>query len=328
MSDENGGGPYIRDMSPGQEISGVFGVADRRLRAFRDRSKGRFLQLRLCDVTGSIPAMLWDEAESAAGAISVGDVLWVRAKVEEFRGRPQLVLQSLKRPSSQDVCPKRFIPAAPQPLRDMEEELWQRIEMVGDPHLSQLLLILFQDEDTYTSYTTAPAGKTIHHNYLHGLLEHSLEVVSLLLREGGPGDMNRDLLITGGLLHDLGKTDEFFYRAAIGYTDEGRLLGHIVIGHRMVCEALRRVPDVPGRLALHLQHLVLSHHGKLEYGSPVMPQTPEAVALHHADMYSGKVAQMHLVADAAAEDGQEWSEFDPMLGRCVWVAGSRPEEGS
>ncbi len=318
-----GGGPYIEDMTPGGEVAGTYGVAGKRLRSFRDPSRGRFLQLRLRDVTGSIAGLLWEGAEEVAESFSVGDVLRVRGQVEEYRGQKQLVLQSLDPSPAESVRPERFIPPSPRSLDEMERELWRRVEMVEDPHLSQLLLILFQEEETYSSFITAPAGKTVHHNYLHGLLEHSLEVVSILTREDCTDEMDTDLLITGGLLHDVGKIEEYFCRAAIGYTDEGRLLGHIVMGDAMLRKALRRVPDISRRRALHLRHLLLSHHGKQEYGSPVLPQTPEAVALHHADLYSGRVGQVRIVADGAAESGGDWSEFDPMLGRYVWVASEK-----
>ena len=313
-------GPTVDRLEPGENVRAIYGVAGKRLRSFRDPSKGKFLELDVQDQTGTIPGKIWSGAETMADIFSVGDVVWVTARVDEYRGQAQLIIEDLERVDVEGIPMERFIPSAPRNLRDMEEELWRYIESVGQPHLSQLLLVLFQQEQFYERFTTSPAAKKVHHDYLHGLLEHSLEVVSILTETSvnRPG-LDDDLLVAGGLLHDVGKVRELACGGCIDYTDEGRLVGHIVIGHEIISSAVENIPDFPEGLALHLRHILLSHHGKLEYGSPVLPQTREAVAVHHADLMSGKVGQVMSVGDRAGNAESGWSDYDRLLGRYIWI---------
>lgn len=311
-------GPRVCDLQVGQSIEGVFGVAGKRLRSFRDPSKGQYLELDLRDVTGVIPGRVWDNADEVAAGFDVGDVVRVRAEVTQYREQDQLVITAVETLAMDKVPPEQFIPASPRSLEDMERELWSRIESVRDPHLSQLLLDLFGRAEFYKDFIMAPAAKRIHHSYLSGLLEHSLQIVSVLEVSMG-ADMNRDLLVAGGLLHDVGKVEEFSWRGAVDYTDRGRLIGHVVMGFCRVREAIRRIGEFPPNLGLHLEHLILSHHGRQEYGAPVVPQTQEAVALHHADLYSGKVAQVMSVSEGVRDSEGRWSGYDPVLGRFIWV---------
>jgi len=314
------GEAFIKNLEPGEDVNCAYGVAQKRLRSFRDPSKGKFLEMILTDVSGSISGIIWDDAEETADEFSVGDVVYISARVDQYRGESQLIINQIERMPSSSIDPARFIPSSDQDPHEMEETFWEYLEMVTDPDLSQLLLLMFEDKEFYDDYITSPAGKSVHHDHLGGLLEHSLQVVSLLIATIGQFPrLNQDLLVTGGLLHDVGKVKEYFYAGAIGFTDEGRLLGHIAIGHQMVSEAISEVPGFSRELALHLQHMILSHHGKFEYASPVRPKTPEAVALHHADMISGKVDQIDSVACQARDEGRDWSQFDRILGRQIWV---------
>ncbi len=319
MRPGDGVGPRVSDLEPGQTILGVYGVAGKRLRSFRDPSKGQYLEVDLRDVTGVIPGRVWDNVDEIAACLEVGEVVRVRADVTQYRGQDQLVITGAEALPMENVPAERFIPSCPRPLEAMEEELWCRIESVRDPHLSRLLLDLYGRSDFYQGFIQAPAAKRIHHSYLSGLLEHSLQVVSLLETSMDAGGMNRDLLIAGGLLHDAGKVEELYWRGAIDYTDRGRLIGHVVMGFCRVREAIGRIESFPRNLGLHLEHLILSHHGRQEYGAPVLPQTREAVALHHADLYSGKVAQVLSVSEDVGGSGGRWSGYDSLMGRYVWV---------
>ncbi|MFO8060312.1 MAG: HD domain-containing protein [Bacillota bacterium] len=318
--------PRVCDLAVGQTVTGVYGVAGKRLRSFRDASKGQYLEVDLRDVTGVIPGRVWEDAGEIAAGFDVGDVVRVQAQVTEYRGQEQLVITGAEVVAVEEVPVERFIPASPRPLEEMERQLWRRVESVRDPHLSRLLLDLYGRSEFYSAFISAPAAKMVHHNYLNGLLEHSLQVVSLLETSFESGGMNRDLLVTGGLLHDAGKVEEFDCRGAIDYSERGRLIGHVVSGFYLVREAIGRIEDFPRDLGLHLEHLILSHHGRQEYGAPVLPQTREAVALHHADLYSSKVAQMASVSERARDSGRRWSEYDPMLGRYVWIPDGGTEE--
>lgn len=319
MRDLGTGGSCIGDLNPGQRVDGMYGVAGKRLRSFRDPSKGCYLELDIRDVSGLMPGRIWDDADQVADKFQVGDVIQVQGEVTQYRGENQMIITDLQVVPPEQVSVERFIPKSPRPFREMEEELWHRIESVRCPHLSQLLFGIFDTQVMYSVFTTAPAAKKVHHNYLHGLLEHSLEVVEVLVDAGPRDRMNADLLIAGGLLHDIGKTEELVWHGAINYTQEGRLLGHVTMGSRFVRDRVAGTDGFPGDLGLHLEHMVLSHHGRLEYGSPVLPQTREAVALHHADLYSGKVGQ--VISTSAGLRGSQggWSEFDPLMGRYIWM---------
>ncbi len=325
MSNLDATNPCIRELCPGQRVEGMYGVASKGLRSFRDPSKGCYLELDVRDVTGVMQGRIWEGADQVADTFEVGDVVHVRGEVTQYRGENQLIINDLRVVPPGQVEAERFIPKSPRPLQEMQEELWRRIESVRCPHLSQLLFGIFDASDLCSVFTTAPAAKKVHHNYLHGLLEHSLEVVEVLVDAGPTDRMNADLLIAGGLLHDIGKTEELAWLGAINYTQEGRLLGHVTMGFRIVRDKVARTEGFPRELGLHLQHMVLSHHGRLEYGSPVLPQTREAVALHHADLYSGKLGQVISASAGLRDAGGRWSEFDRLMGRYIWVPSEQPE---
>lgn len=325
MSNLDAANPLICDLRPGQRVEAMYGVAGKRLRSFRDPSKGCYLELDIRDVSGLMPGRMWDGADQVADLFQVGDVIQVRGEVSEYRGENQLIIKDLRVVPPERVAAERFIPKSPRPLREMEEELWRRIESVRCPYLSQLLFGIFDSSELYSVFTTAPAAKKVHHNHLHGLLEHSLEVTEVLVDVGPRDHMNVDLLTAGGLLHDVGKTEELAWHGAINYTHEGRLLGHVTMGSQIVRDRVARTTGFPRELGLHLEHMVLSHHGRLEYGSPVLPQTREAVALHHADLYSGKVGQV-IAASAGLQDSPgRWSEFDRLMGRYIWMPSEQQE---
>ncbi len=321
----SGKNPMIRDLGPGQEVTLLAVVSRKNRRAFRDPDKGHYLDLGFSDRSGAITGRAWENADALAERFSVGDVVGVRGFVEEYRGRPQLIVRDIQAVSEDRVDPDRFIPSSPYPLETMEATLWQTIETVEDPALSELLCGRFGEPEFYQAYIWAPAAKQVHHNYLNGLLEHSLEVVRLLLSYQKPmlQPLNRDLLIAGGLLHDVGKIDEYEYRTHIDYTPAGRLLGHIALGYGRVRDWLFGMAHFPNETALHLEHLILSHHGEHSYGAPILPQTAEAMALHQADLFSGKVSQVITSSQHARERGQKWSEYDRLLQRFLWV----PEDG-
>ncbi len=312
--------PYISELRAGQRVHGVYGVQRKQLRTFRDEQKGYYLDLQLGDRSGSLPARVWDDASSVKDSFDEGDVVRVKATVQTYRGQNQLVIDEIQALDEESVPAERFIAASPRPVEQMQEELWQLIESVEDRFLAQLLTEMFGDPAFYRKYTLAPAAKKVHHNYLHGLLEHSLEVARLASR-GAPdsGNLNTDLLMAGGILHDVGKIEELACVGSIQYTEAGRLLGHVVLGFRMVTARLQNIDGFPQSQARHLQHLLLSHHGKHDYGAPVLPQTREAVVLHQADMFSGKASQAAITTEKARKKGSSWSGYDQLLGRSMWI---------
>ncbi len=317
MREPGGGVVSIPELRPGETVEGFFAVMIKDLRPFRDPGKGAYLHLKLRNRTGFIEARVWDRAEELAEVFEEGDPLWVTAEVNNYRGTNQLIVGDLAAVDPAEVTPEHFLPESPRPLEVMEGELWTAIEALPRGPVSRLLVEIFGNPEFYQAYTRAPAAKRVHHAYLSGLLEHSLEVLTVLTGGTPGGDrLDMEILTAGALLHDVGKIEEYEYRVDIDYSPRGRLIGHIALGYRMVDRWIAAFPDFPGDLATHLGHLLLSHHGEHAYGAPVLPQTAEAVALHHADILSGKVGQALAIGDGI-EPGA-WSDYDRLLGRYMW----------
>ena len=200
----------------------------------------------------------------------------------------------------------------------MFAELRALAESVRNPHLRALLLAFLDDEPLARMYRTAPAAKHVHHAYLGGLIEHVLSVCRLChLTSSHYGNVDPDLLLTGAILHDIGKVAELTYERSFGYSSEGQLLGHIVIGLRMLHEKLRQIPDFPPKLQVLVEHLIVSHHGELEYGSPKVPLFPEAMLLHHLDNLDSKMECMRALAEKDRHIDGCWTGYSPSLERAI-----------
>ncbi|MDI6871935.1 MAG: HD domain-containing protein [Bacillota bacterium] len=323
---------FISNFRVNEPVDTALMVAEKRLVPFRDQAKGRYLALVLVDRTGQIEGRAWENAEELANGCEVGDVIQVTGVVEEYREVRQLRLTSLRRLTESEIDLGEFLAVTPRDRQAMEERLDALIASVRHPGLRALLTAFFGDPQFRRAYSEAPAAKRVHHNYLGGLLEHSLEVAELVeavarFAPEAEGGLNRDLALTGALLHDIGKVREYRYRPLIDLTDEGKLLGHTVLGCAMVRERAAALgPEVVApEVVLELEHLLLTHHGELEWGAPVLPQTVEAAALHYADLLSGRVKQYQQVAAGASpgEGGGRiaglWSPYDGVLGRSLYL---------
>jgi len=248
------------------------------------------MTIKLMDCSGEVEGRIWDRVDELSARFNKDDFVQVAGKASVYMGKMQLVLQELDRLEESVVDLADFLPVSARPAAEMAAELTSLVAGLADPALRQLMLAFLEDHDFMAGYTRAPAAKTMHHVYLGGLLEHSLSVAVLAddISRRYP-DLNRDLLVVGALLHDVGKVAELRYQRSFEYTDAGKLLGHIVIGVEMVEEKLRSTQDFPLELAIHLKHLLLSHHGQYEYGSPKRPKTMEAVILNFLDDLDSKI---------------------------------------
>lgn len=284
--------PRLKDLKEGDSFLGHLLALEA---AFKTSSRGsEYLELRLGDATGDLKAFLWDlrAVEGDLEAVRPDAFLKVKGTVTSFNGRLQLKLDKVRfAPDSEVEDLARFFPVSTRPQEAMLAELDQYIASIRDPWLRRLLeTLLVADAARRDAFARAPAAKGLHHVFLGGLLEHTLSVAGAADRlcPHYPA-VNRDLLLAGVLLHDLGKTAELRYERGFGYTDEGNLLGHITLEVEWVRRAADQILDFPAELKLQLSHILLSHHGKLEFGSPVLPRTPEALLLHYLDDLDGKL---------------------------------------
>jgi 3'-5' exoribonuclease len=310
---------YVQQLTDGENIEEIYLVVDKQMRA--NRNGNLYLQVDLRDRTGAINARLWNAGEHLFRSFDVGDFVQVKAKVQLFQGALQMILSQIERIETQKVELADFLPHTEQDVSKLLERLRAILRKLTNPHLRALVECFLMDDKFVAGLCRAPAGVRNHHAYLGGLLEH---VVTLLdaadrLLPLYP-DVDRDFLLAGIFLHDLGKVKELSYDRAFAYTDEGQLVGHLIIGVEMLNEKLAQVPELTGEpfpeeLVLRLKHMILSHHGSYEFGSPKLPMTPEAIALHALDNFDAKV---HSFTRDIREDKNQtsaWTPFNPSMQR-------------
>ena len=308
---------YIRDIKSGDKVSDYFLVAEKNL-AFSQKG-APYLNVRLKDKTGELDGKIWDNAREWDKAFKKGDIVRVEARSANYKNVIQLSIMELKKAADEDITLGDYLPAARRDGGVMLAELMIIVESVDNPHLKALLYAFFQDEEIADLFKRAPAAKGFHHIYLGGLLEHTLSVARLLdLACAQYEGIDRDLLLTGGILHDIGKIYELSYGRTVDYTDEGRLVGHIVMGAEMVDKRIAAWEDFPAHLALKLRHVMLSHHGDLEYGSPKRPKTVEALIVHFMDDLDAKVNAFQEFIAAAPDDESGWTPYHRLLERFIY----------
>ena len=275
-----------------------------------------YLTLKLMDKTGEVDAKVWDNADEVGALFDRNDFLAVRAKASVYLGKMQLIVSELKRVPEDSVELADFLPETERDINAMVAELHALIATLKDPELGRLMHAFFQDPELLAQYRVAPAAKGMHHVYLGGLLEHSLAVAKLVdamvpLYDG----LNRDLLIVGALLHDIGKVREMTYLRCFDYSDEGKLIGHITIGVEMLQERISKLPGFPAELAMLLKHMILSHHGQYEYGSPKRPKTLEATILSYLDDLDSKINGIRTHIRKEPDNLSRWTSYHRLYDR-------------
>ncbi len=316
---------YVEQIEERDQVEGQFLVRDKVTAMARNGKP--YMTLKLMDRTGEIEGRIWERVEELSALFEKDDFVAVAGKASVYLGKMQLIVQRLKKIPEQDVDLSDYLPVCGRPVEEMIAELRQWVAGLKTPHYRALMEDFLADEDFLRRYSRAPAAKSIHHVYLGGLLEHSLAVAQLAddicRRYSG---LQRDLLVTGALLHDIGKIDELSYERSFNYTDPGKLLGHIVMGVEMVENRLRRVGGVPPGAALLLKHLLLSHHGQYEYGSPKRPKTLEAVILNYLDDLDSKIngVQAHLQKEVDSDSG--WTAYHRIYDRYFYRENGEPAE--
>ncbi|HHY48020.1 MAG TPA: HD domain-containing protein [Firmicutes bacterium] len=316
---------FVSDLKPGQGVSSPFLAKDKQLIGFANR-QGQFLQATLADKTGEIKAVMWESAESAFSAFEDGDIVWVEGQIKTYKGSPQVTIHDIRSCEAGSYNLEDFLPRTSKDTEFLLQKLRDEAASVKDPFLWMLLESFLDDPGFVNAFLAAPAAKSIHHAYLGGLIEHTANVVDIVVHMAQiyPA-LDRDLLVAGAILHDVGKVVEYRFDGLLDVTDEGRLLGHIVIGDRMVSEKIKMIEDFPKELEMKLRHMVISHHGAYEYGSPRRPKFAEACVLHYADNMDAHTARFIQIQEANKNRSAHWSPYDSVFERYVYL-GRRGEE--
>ena len=309
----------IRELQAGEDILSFFVLRKKELKIKRDSGE-KYLTFEFGDSSGRLSGSLWDNIQGVYEALNIGDVVKIKGVIVTFHDRLHLNIDKIRQVEERDEYDiTRLVPVVEKDRKALFDHFDELIASVRNPHFRQLLNLIFSDAEIRQSFGDAPGGKLWHHNYLGGLLEHTLSVTDIADRVGQtyPG-FNRDLIITAGLLHDIGKIHSYTYKTLIDFTDEGRLVGHIVIGAQMVSEKIHAINDFPKELATELLHLILSHQGKLEQASPVVPMTLEGLILYYADELDSKANAFLRIKKKEERPGQKWSSFIQLLDRYLY----------
>jgi len=308
---------YIKDIKPGEKISESFLVAEKNM-AFSQKG-APYLNIRLKDKTGEVDGKIWENAIGWDKLFKKGDVIQAQGGAVSFKNTVQISITGLRKVEDGYVNLAEYLPVAKEDIEVMFADLMTFIEQIPTPCLKTLLFAFFHDEKITALFKRAPAAKGFHHVYIGGLLEHTLSVIRLLdqVTQHYQG-INRDLLMTGGILHDIGKIYEYSYDSIFDYSDQGRLVGHIVIGIEMLDAKIAEIEDFPAQLAMELRHLMLSHHGTHEFGSPKRPKTLEALIVHHIDDLDAKVNAFQEFIEDADYDDSPWTPFHKLFDRFIY----------
>lgn len=308
---------FVSEYKTGDTVDDIFLVRRKELKTARNGSQ--YIQAELGDRTGNFSCRMWDVTPLVYESFDVDDFVHVRGKVETYQNALQLNIRTITKTDPSSVNIADFLPRTEKDVDEMLATLRKVVKEMKDPALAALLNAFLDDESFVKYFMWAPAAVQLHHAFLGGLLEHTVSLVALAQKvlEHYPS-LRRDLLLAGCLLHDIGKTRELGFHRTFQYTDEGGLLGHTVIGAMMVQEKAAALKDFPRETLMALQHMILSHHGEHEYGAPVRPCTPEAIALHHLDNLDAKI---HEFTRAIAEDPNSesnWTEWHRMFERRLY----------
>ena len=303
---------YIETLREGERIAGVY-LCKFCQQALTKNGKA-YLNVILQDRTGTIDAKVWDPNSQGIDDFEALDYIDVMGDVTSFMNALQVNVKRVRKAREGEYDPKDYLPVSSKDIEQMYEDLKKYIAKIQNPYLQELTASYYlRDEDFIRRFKFQSAAKTVHHGFVGGLLEHTLSVTKMCdyFADNYP-ILNRDLLLTAAIFHDIGKTEELSAVPENDYTDAGQLLGHIMIGAEMVGERIRQIPDFPVKLGNELKHCILAHHGELEYGSPKKPALAEALALNFADNADAKLETITELLHAAG-DNKEWLGFNRLL---------------
>ena len=306
--------PYVNELQPNQNVEATFLVSHKEVR--QKKTGEPYLSLTLADRTGDLDAKMWDNAADVISTFSHNDFIRVKGATQVFQNRIQFTIHKLRTVPESEIDLGDFLVASSRDRHEMFAELQGHIAGMTNPHLKGLLEGILSDSAVAQAYRDAPAAKSVHHGWIGGLIEHVLSLCQLArMTAGHYRDIDADLLLTGVVLHDIGKIYELEFARSIRYGDQGQLLGHIQIGMQMVTDQIHKMPEFPPRLRDLVLHMILSHHGQLEFGSPKLPMFPEALLLHLIDNMDSKMENMRgLIQNDRQLDGN-WTTYSSILER-------------
>ncbi len=307
---------YICDCArlENQTITSLFVVAAKQVKSKKNGEL--YLSLVLADRSGQLQANMWDNVGDSISSFDQDDFIKVKGILHKYNGRWQMTIHKIRKLGESEIDYADYLPKTPKDIEQLWKTVCGYVESFQNPWLKALLHQFMSDEPLVAAYKNAPAAKTLHHAFVGGLLDHvvSLFTVCDLASRNYP-QVNRDLLLTGAFLHDIGKLHELSYQRSITYTTKGQLLGHMIIELEMLHEKLRGVPGFPDELKILLEHLIISHHGQYEFGSPKLPMFPEALMLHYLDDLDSKMEAMRAQFEREADLDSAWTGYNPSLAR-------------
>jgi 3'-5' exoribonuclease len=316
--------PPVNLLKKGDRVDHFFILKKTDLRL--TKTNKRYLVLEFGDKTLSIQCNVWDNFDDIQKNFAPGDLVKVEGTIDEFMGSPQVKLSAIRSVNSADnVSYTDFLGKSRRDPSEMRREFQTRIDCIKDKDLKSLMQLIF-NEDNMRKFSNAPAGKSWHHSYIHGLIEHTLEIIKIcdLMCDIHP-DINRDLLIAGAMMHDFGKIEEIKFESSFEYSDKGKLIGHIVLSAFTIQEYTSKIPSFPEEIKNCLLHIVLSHQGKLEYASPVVPKTVEAIALYQADELSAKINAYKGAISSDGNNGSKWTKYLSLISTDLYKYTLSPE---
>ena len=293
---------YISDCArvENQTITSLFVVAAKQVKSKKNGEL--YLSITLADRSGQLQANMWDNVGDAISAFEQDDFVKVKGVVHKYNGRWQLTLHKVRRLAEPEIDYSDYIPKTSKDIEQLWRTLGEFVETFENPWLKSLVKEFMSDEAIATAYKNAPAAKTLHHAFVGGLLDHVVSLFTVCdLAVGNYPQVNRDLLLTGAFLHDIGKLYELAYQRSISYTTKGQLLGHMIIELEMLHHKLAHLPGFPDELKILIEHMIISHHGQYEFGSPKLPMFPEALMLHYLDDLDSKMESMRAQFERESE---------------------------
>jgi len=305
---------YASGLEANQVVTTTFLV---KVKEVRSKKSGEpYLSLILGDKSGNLDAKMWENVENVESTFSKDDFVKIKGLVQVYRNKKQLTIHRLRRCQETEIEFGDYFPKTSKNIDAMFSELYSLAKSVENTYLNQLLVNLLNDSEFAVRFKEAPAAKSLHHAWLGGLLEHTLSLCKLckLMAQHYP-EVDLDLLMTGAIIHDIGKIEELEYNRNFNYSTKGQLLGHMIIELDLVNQKISEIQEFPLQLKTLVQHLIVSHHGEYEFGSPKLPMFPEALLLHCLDNLDSKLASMlSLIGNDEGID-ENWTPYNSMFGR-------------